>query len=161
MLEKSTHFGTGELESLYGVWLKHSVDGRLTREQFAEGMKEIGITDPLLLEQNFSAYNPVNNTIAFQDFICGLSIILRGTPDERIHFLFRAYTDGAYVDPVNMERIFKAALSSKGRSVVQDDLVRVIKEIFKAMDADNDGRLTFSEFKSAIEKSNLLSEVFN
>jgi len=142
------------------VWVKHSVDGRLTKEQFAQGMKEIGITDPLLIEQNFSAYNPVNNTIAFQDFICGLSIILRGTPDERMQFLFRAYTDGVYVDPPNMERIFRAALSSKGRSVVQDDLMRVIKEIFKAMDGDNDGKLTYTEFKTAIEKSNLLDEVF-
>lgn len=78
--------GKEELQQLYEDWVKQAdSNGRVGRAEFEKGIRALGITDPLLIEQNFSAFD-VNKdgTIDFREFVCGLSTVLRGTPEERM-----------------------------------------------------------------------------
>jgi Ca2+-binding EF-hand superfamily protein len=79
--------GKAELEQLYEHWAKHAAanGGRLGKEHFADGLRQLGITDPLIVEQNFTAFDDdKDGCIDFREFVCGLSTILRGTTEERL-----------------------------------------------------------------------------
>ncbi|KAL6057997.1 NADPH oxidase 5 [Balamuthia mandrillaris] len=88
-LEETTHFSKEELEQLYSNWQGQAKDGCVGREEFEEGLKAIGITDPLILEQNFSAFDHnKDGKINFREFVTGLSIVQKGTMEERLRCTF-------------------------------------------------------------------------
>jgi Ca2+-binding EF-hand superfamily protein len=78
--------GKAELEQLFSDWAKTgSEDGQVNRTQFESGMNALGITDPLIIEQNFSAFDQnKDGLIDFREFVCGLSTVLRGDMEERL-----------------------------------------------------------------------------
>ena len=44
------------------------------------------------IAQNFAAFDTnKDGQIEYREFVCGLSVILRGSPTERLQFVFRAY----------------------------------------------------------------------
>jgi Ca2+-binding EF-hand superfamily protein len=71
---------------LFSDWAKTgTADGQVNREQFESGMNALGITDPLIIEQNFSAFDQnKDGLIDFREFVCGLSTVLRGDMEERL-----------------------------------------------------------------------------
>ena len=56
--------GKDEVEKLYSKWKSQSPDGELDRETFGNGLKGIGVTDPLIIEQYFTAFD--NNKVSLQ-----------------------------------------------------------------------------------------------
>jgi Ca2+-binding EF-hand superfamily protein len=71
---------------LFDDWQKQAdSQGRVGRSEFERGIRALGITDPLLIEQNFSAFDvDKDGAINFKEFVVGLSTVLRGTPEERM-----------------------------------------------------------------------------
>lgn len=76
--------GPQEVESLYKRW-QGNADGEIDRKEFAAGLQSLGITDPLLIEQYFSAFDQdKNGKINFREFVTGLSVVQRGNAEERL-----------------------------------------------------------------------------
>lgn len=48
--------GVHELQQLYEMW-GSSEHAQITKEQFSDGLHQIGVTDPLIIEQSFSAFD--------------------------------------------------------------------------------------------------------
>lgn len=160
-LEIRTHFGKAELEQLYNDWVKNaSADGQVNRQQFETGMIALGITDPLIIEQNFSAFDQNRDgLIDFREFVCGLSTVLRGDMEERLRFMFRSYdlADRGYLTRDEIYKIFHASLvTSDGKAASDSEIRRQVESTFAEIDANGDGRLTYDEFKYAVETQKLL-----
>eukprot|EP01114_Cavostelium_apophysatum_P006203 TRINITY_DN1744_c0_g1_i12.p1 TRINITY_DN1744_c0_g1~~TRINITY_DN1744_c0_g1_i12.p1 ORF type:complete len:563 (+),score=198.38 TRINITY_DN1744_c0_g1_i12:1357-3045(+) len=116
-LATSTHFGTKELEGLFAKWRQQNKDGEVSKEDFSKGLQSIGITDHLLIEQYFSAFDKdKSGTINFREFVTGLSIVQRGTVDERLKLLFDTYdADGnGSLSPEEVYKLIQATNSAKG-----------------------------------------------
>ena len=67
---------TRQIESLRSTWASQSSNGTVGREAFAQGLAALGVTDPLVIEQNFSLFDRDNNgEIDFREFVTGLSVL--------------------------------------------------------------------------------------
>eukprot|EP01122_Echinamoeba_exundans_P009822 TRINITY_DN3538_c0_g1_i1.p1 TRINITY_DN3538_c0_g1~~TRINITY_DN3538_c0_g1_i1.p1 ORF type:complete len:1064 (+),score=289.89 TRINITY_DN3538_c0_g1_i1:121-3312(+) len=160
-LEMRTHFGKAELEQLYSDWVKNaSADGQVNRQQFETGMIALGITDPLIIEQNFSAFDQNRDgLIDFREFVCGLSTVLRGDTEERLRFMFKSYdlADRGYLTREEIYKIFHASLvTADGKHASDAEIRRQVESTFAEIDADGDGKLSYEEFKHAVETQKLL-----
>jgi Ca2+-binding EF-hand superfamily protein len=73
------------------MWKKEATDGQITKVMFAEGMKRLcGVTDELLLDTYFSAFDRNRDgKIDLKEFLTGLSVVARGTTDERLKCMKR------------------------------------------------------------------------
>lgn len=59
--------------------------GTVDRPTFNKALVAIGIKDKLTIEQYFSAFDTdKDGSIDFREFVCGLSIVLKGTQEERL-----------------------------------------------------------------------------
>ena len=154
-LERTTHFGNSEIESLFDHWLRMSPDGYLTKSQFAEGMRQMGLVDPLLIEQHFSAFDDdKNGRLNFREFVIGMSTVHKGSPIERLQFMFKAYdTDGSgFLTPDEVINIYRASLLSQGKPVEPQKLRAMVHAAFEKIDANKDGKLSFREFALAVQQ---------
>eukprot|EP01104_Vermistella_antarctica_P018810 TRINITY_DN7116_c0_g1_i1.p1 TRINITY_DN7116_c0_g1~~TRINITY_DN7116_c0_g1_i1.p1 ORF type:complete len:1058 (+),score=241.94 TRINITY_DN7116_c0_g1_i1:247-3420(+) len=163
-LEKDTHFGAAELTKLLSTWREHaSAKGDIGRKEFAVGMNAIGITDPLAIEQNFTAFDTNHDgSINFLEFAVGLSTLQRGSPDERMKFMFDAYDqdDSGYLEPLEVFGIFKSTMRSQGHTIVDNEVMSLVNECFKELDLDHDGRLSLDEFRMAVKSQKLIIDTF-
>lgn len=160
-LEQSTRFGREELEQLH-AWVKqYNKDGVVDKDAFTKGLQAIGITDPLLIEQNFNAFDAdKDGKIDFREFACGLSVILKGTPEERLRLMFNSYDlngDG-YLTPDELLHLMKTSQTTGGEQsgLTDEDLRTMVYKVLAAFDTNKDGRLSWEEFQQAI-KSKVLN----
>jgi Ca2+-binding EF-hand superfamily protein len=162
-LEQTTHFSRDELEKLYANWLKQARNGYVGREEFEAGLNAIGISDPLIIEQNFSAFDHnKDGKINFREFVTGLSVVQKGTMEERLKFLFDAYdVDGSgTLTPDEVYNIFKASLASKGEPVGTKEIRDMVDECFRQIDVNGDGEINYEEFKTAVTNQQLMISCF-
>jgi Ca2+-binding EF-hand superfamily protein len=105
--------------------------------------------------------------IDFRSFVVALSVLQRGTTDEKLRLLFDAYdTDGSGdLDRDETYAIVKASLvygSARPRlasaSAEHEYVTRLVADVFAAVDANNDGLLQFDEFKRAVESNAIVLE---
>jgi len=162
-LSDSTHFGKDEVEKLYSKWKSQSPDGELDREAFGNGLKGIGVTDPLVIEQYFSAFdNNKDGKINFKEFVTGLSVVQRGTLDERLKFMFKAYdTNGdGVLSPSEVFDLFQATTRSKGKNLTDKQILDMVNQCFKEVDVNHDGTISFEEFKVAVNSQKIVLDSF-
>eukprot|EP01118_Nematostelium_gracile_P017877 TRINITY_DN777_c0_g2_i2.p1 TRINITY_DN777_c0_g2~~TRINITY_DN777_c0_g2_i2.p1 ORF type:complete len:189 (-),score=47.33 TRINITY_DN777_c0_g2_i2:180-677(-) len=91
-LEKLSHFGKGELKLLYLQFSVDAVDGKITRNHFEQVIGSVGITDRFLKELLFGSFDTnKDGSIDFKEFVIAISIMTKGTVDERLEFAFHMY----------------------------------------------------------------------
>lgn len=156
----ASHFTLDEVRQLRDEWAAQARDGGVGREAFAAGMAAIGISDPLVVEQNFSMFDRERTgRIDFRSFVVALSVLQRGTTDEKLRLLFDAFDiDGSgTLDRDEVYAIYKASLAFGGSqqhasaAAEHEYLTQLVAQCFAAVDANNDGVLQFDEFKRAVE----------
>uniref|UniRef100_UPI003AAB9DDC Kv channel-interacting protein 4-like n=1 Tax=Centroberyx gerrardi TaxID=166262 RepID=UPI003AAB9DDC len=101
----------------------------------------------------FNAFDTDHNgSVSFEDFVMGLSILLRGTIQEKLNWAFNLYDinkDG-YITKEEMLDIMKAIYDMMGKCtypVLKEETPRQHVEIFfQKMDKNKDGVVTIDEF---------------
>ncbi|EGG17837.1 calcium-binding protein [Cavenderia fasciculata] len=156
----STHFESKELKSLYKQFKKDSPTGMINKEDFKEIITQMGIGDAFLHELLFNVFDKnKDNTINFQEFVCGLSSITRGTPEEKIEFAFSLYDlDGnGYITKKEMETILESMYKLVGPFVTcsgkRYDPHDLIDDFFDKMDENGDGNISLEEYKRGTLKN--------
>jgi Ca2+-binding EF-hand superfamily protein len=154
-LSDESHFGLPEIESLFQLWLQISPDGFLTKAQFAEGLRKLGVKDNLHIDHYFSAFDgDRNGRINFREFVVGMSTAQHGSPRERLQFMFKAYdTDGSgTLTTDEIFNMFRASLSSQGKRVDTAKLAAMVTRAFDVLDANKDGEISFPEFVAGVQQ---------
>jgi Ca2+-binding EF-hand superfamily protein len=141
-------------------WEAQSPSGEIDRKQFAEGLQAIGISDPLLAEQYFNAFDDNGDgKIDFAEFATGLSVVQRGSVDERLRFMFDAYDAdrNGVLTFDELYRLVKAVVTVRGDDLARDSakLNQVVTETFAAVDTDGNGEIDFDEFCVAVKDNKL------
>lgn len=166
-LARSTGLGPGELEQLFAMW-GAELNAQLSREQFAAGLRGVGVSDPLVIEQSFSALDlNRSGSIDFREFVVGMATLNRGSVEERLKLMFRSYDlDGnGFLDRDEVFAIYRTALLFSGLSrsdpqLEHAHLSSLVDEAFRRVDVNGDGRLDFNEFVLAVNSNIIMSDCF-
>ncbi|XP_076220251.1 LOW QUALITY PROTEIN: calsenilin-like [Aptenodytes patagonicus] len=99
-----------------------------------------------------------NGALCFQDFVVGLSVLLRGTVHQKLKWAFNLYDinkDG-YITKEEMLEIMKSIYDMMGRCThptLRDSApAEHVELFFQKMDRNGDGVVTFEEFLETCQK---------
>ncbi|KAG0042890.1 hypothetical protein BGZ83_012066, partial [Gryganskiella cystojenkinii] len=109
--------------------------------------------DDVFLTRLFAAFdtNPNSKGVNFKEFIEGLSVFMKGTPDEKLELSFKLYDvdHAGYITRPGLEKAM-TQLHSVVAGSTQDEthqIQELVKRIFDDLDVNNDGKLSLEEYK--------------
>jgi Ca2+-binding EF-hand superfamily protein len=149
-----------EIRQLYHQFIEEAPCGYIPKIDFHLLTGLMGIKDPFITSLVFNAFDRNNDgKIQFDEFVMGMSVMTRGKPEEKLQFAFQLYdldNDG-YISKAEMVKIVTALYRMLGDLVSlqgeeYDTPAKLVDKIFKEMDTDKDGRLSFQEYKVGAQK---------
>ncbi|CAD6184994.1 unnamed protein product [Caenorhabditis auriculariae] len=150
-----THFSKNEVRAIYRAFKETSpnavINKVILREKFAELFPHGDIEHYSdLLFDTFD--NDGNGTINFQEFVKALSILCRGTMDEKLDWLYKLY-DPKDKGEVTWHRLYYVITSMDdlmGRkakpSYTREQKHERASQVFQKFDVGNKGRITKEDF---------------
>jgi len=190
---KSTHFDNVEVTNLYKVFTEVAKDGKVDGQQFhtcLAKLAEYGFQAPKdknfpeLLFHMLDTNNDGN--IDLKEFIGGLSVLCKGTPDEKIKLTFKAYDldNSGTISKQELTELFRSAWLSglqalvcewnalnypKTMSVGQTQLEefsvgmaqQFAEQAFASLDSNGDGQLSLEEFATFVKAEPKITATFN
>jgi len=154
-----TNFSIEEILSCYENFVKQSVDGLMDQDnfevfwgQYMNKNCEKEYTQHVFRSFDFNNDGYVN----FREFICGLSMSMRGSLDEKLTWAFNMYDQNkdGLITLDEMEESMKAVYSMNG--VIEPEQLKCGVEAFHGIDKDMDGRITVAEFIKGVKKDQRL-----
>nr|XP_014429970.1 Kv channel-interacting protein 4 isoform X1 [Pelodiscus sinensis] len=161
LLEAQSKFTKKELQILYRGFKNECPSGIVNEETFKEIYSQFFPQGDSTTYAHFlfNAFDTDHSgTVSFEDFIMGLSILLRGTVQEKLNWAFNLYDinkDG-YITKEEMLDIMKAIYDMMGKCtypVLKEDAPRQhVETFFQKMDKNKDGVVTIDEFIESCQK---------
>uniref|UniRef100_A0A4W2HTI7 Potassium voltage-gated channel interacting protein 3 n=3 Tax=Bos TaxID=9903 RepID=A0A4W2HTI7_BOBOX len=164
-LQAQTKFTKKELQSLYRGFKNECPTGLVDEDTFKLIYSQFfpqgdATTYAHFLFNAFDADG--NGAIRFEDFVVGLSILLRGTVHEKLKWAFNLYDinkDG-YITKEEMLAIMKSIYDMMGRHTYpilrEDAPLEHVERFFQKMDRNQDGVVTIDEFLETCQKELML-----
>ena len=156
-----------EIEKLRAGFKKNSKDGQITKEQFKEALKNHihcwteGV-QYMFLERLFNAFDVDHSkSIDFNEFINGLGIFLKGTPEEKLALSFKIYdVDGSgSIEPAEMIKIMNQLYGALYPTDQTNQIKKLVKQIFDDLDINGDQSLSIDEFKMMAMKEPMMIDI--
>ncbi|XP_013378309.1 PREDICTED: calsenilin isoform X1 [Chinchilla lanigera] len=160
-LQTQTKFTKKELQSLYRGFKNECPTGLVDEDTFKLIYSQFfpqgdATTYAHFLFNAFDADG--NGAIRFEDFVVGLSILLRGTVHEKLKWAFNLYDinkDG-YITKEEMLAIMKSIYDMMGHHTYpilrEDAPLEHVERFFQKMDRNQDGVVTIEEFLETCQK---------
>ncbi|TWW78865.1 Kv channel-interacting protein 4 [Takifugu flavidus] len=160
-LQEQTKFTKKELQVLYRGFKNECPSGVVNEENFKTIYSQFFPQGDSSMYAHFlfEAFDTdKNGSVSFEDFVFGLSIILRGTVNDRLNWAFNLYDlnkDGC-ITKEEMLDIMKSIYDMMGKytyPTMQDDAPREhVESFFQKMDRNKDGVVTIDEFIESCKK---------
>ncbi|XP_018615137.1 Kv channel-interacting protein 4 isoform X4 [Scleropages formosus] len=154
-LEAQTRFTRKELQVLYRGFKNECPSGVVNEDTFKDIYSQFFPQGDASTYAHFlfNAFDTDHNgSVSFEDFVMGLSILLRGSVQEKLNWAFNLYDinkDG-YITKEEMLDIMKAIYDMMGKCtypILKEEAPRQHVEIFfQKMDKNKDGVVTIDEF---------------
>ncbi|XP_050345781.1 calaxin isoform X2 [Nymphalis io] len=186
MLYRNTHFSKNELDALFTMYRRlvtsaqntaptsvigqpaAKIDG-IDQNTFRDVMHNTFdlVTEDVVLDRVWLTWergvNGGEGALKFEAWARGLSVLLRGTDEEKKSHCFAVYdlnSDG-YITRDEMFTLLKNSLLKQPGDEDPDEGVRDLVElVLRKMDIDKDGKLSIEDYKQAVEQEPLLLEAF-
>jgi len=174
-LQEQTNFDKVEVSKLYETFMSISKGGKepLDKEQFRNGLGKLekcglkNLDDSPFVERLFTLLDTNGDgTVDLQEFVTGLSMLCKGSVEEKLALSFKAYDlDGnGFISKDELALMFKSAWIAGFRALCAthgneelslEDLNEFSEEManlfadnaFDTLDTNRDGQLSFEEFK--------------
>ncbi|KAG1941512.1 Kv channel-interacting protein 2 [Pimephales promelas] len=160
-LQEETRFSKTELQFLYRAFKNECPSGvvdedifKLIYSQFFPQGDSTSYAHFL-----FEAFDTnKNGCLSFQEFVAGLSLILRGSMYDRLNWAFNFYDNDkdGFITKEEMTKILKSIYDMMGKYVypsMHDDVPREhVEHFFQKMDRNRDGVVTIEEFMESCQK---------
>lgn len=159
-LRLSTEFTENELHTWNKAFREKCPNGKMSEKKFAEIYKNHYSTGDasVFAGHVFRTFDKNNDgTIDFHEFIQGLSIISRGTQEQKLRWAFEMYdSDGSgSVSRREMLEIVRGIFRLAGDRVNlprdENTPEKFTNKLFAKLDRDNDGTITQNEFVRGIQ----------
>jgi len=136
--------------------------GLIDFENFTKVMNEIGVTDSFKNERNFFAWDSdKDGYISQKEFLLGVSIVLRGTLEERLRLAYTVYDldqDGL-INYAEMQELLQRVLGMKYNFTTGDYQVMVL-DLFQLVGIGRDDALGYENFVRAIKSNRMILDCF-
>eukprot|EP01094_Clydonella_sp_ATCC50884_P018295 TRINITY_DN3369_c0_g1_i11.p1 TRINITY_DN3369_c0_g1~~TRINITY_DN3369_c0_g1_i11.p1 ORF type:complete len:534 (-),score=116.01 TRINITY_DN3369_c0_g1_i11:1202-2803(-) len=129
----------------------------LTRETFAEVINML-YTNPGIdiIDKMFNIFDKDNSgEIDFHEFLCGMCVLCKGTPEEKLEMAFRVFDldDSGYLDLDELRLLLSIQQQMYTSSAAHTASVRFSAENMMLLyDKNGDHKLSFSEFLEALQE---------
>ncbi|XP_078811975.1 calsenilin isoform X5 [Oryzias latipes] len=160
-LQAQTKFTKKELQSLYRGFKNECPSGLVDEETFKSIYSQFFPQGDATTYAHFlfNAFDmDRNGSIRFEDFVIGLSVLLRGSITEKLRWAFNLYDinkDGL-VTKEEMLAIMTSIYDMMGRytlpSVREESPFEHVEKFFQKMDRNRDGVVTIDEFIETCQK---------
>ncbi|XP_068167962.1 calsenilin isoform X2 [Antennarius striatus] len=160
-LQAQTKFTRKELQSLYRGFKNECPSGMVDEDTFKTIYSQFFPQGDATTYAHFlfNAFDiDRNGSIRFEDFVIGLSVLLRGSVTEKLNWAFNLYDinkDG-YITKEEMLAIMKSIYDMMGRYTypcVRDEApYEHVDKFFQKMDKNRDGVVTIEEFIDTCQK---------
>ncbi|AET40869.1 calcineurin regulatory subunit B Ecym_7012 [Eremothecium cymbalariae DBVPG len=154
-----TNFDRDEIERLRKRFMKLDRDssGSIDKSEF---MSIPGVSSNPLAGRIMEVFDADNSGgIDFQEFISSLSIFSgRSDKEDKLKFAFKIYDidkDG-YISNGELFIVLKIMV---GNNLEDDQLQQIVDRTIMENDVDGDGRLSFEEFKNAVETTEVANSL--
>ncbi|XP_013134129.1 PREDICTED: Kv channel-interacting protein 4-like, partial [Papilio polytes] len=155
-LRRATRFTEPELKRLYRGFKAECPTGVVREDTFKLIYSQFFPQGANTAQYAHYVFNTLDQDrsglLSFEEFVTGLSILSRGTLEEKLRWTFSLYDingDG-YITKEEMTEIVTAIYDLMGKIVepmIDDDAVREkVERLFQKMDLNRDGVLTLDEF---------------
>ncbi|KAI8089708.1 uncharacterized protein BX664DRAFT_333691 [Halteromyces radiatus] len=167
LLSQKTHFSKKEINHL-----RHNVQSSstnltnsngITEDVFKETVKKyvpsVSSHDDVFLKRLYAAFDVENNkSIDFEKFVDGLSVFMKGTPEEKLELSFKLYDvkHAGYLTRPDLERVMIQLSQAASDDDQTAEIKSMVGRMFDDLDVDDDGRLTFEEYKLSVMKEPLV-----
>ncbi|XP_017386667.1 Kv channel-interacting protein 2 isoform X1 [Cebus imitator] len=160
-LQEQTKFTRKELQVLYRGFKNECPSGIVNEENFKQIYSQFfpqgdSSTYATFLFNAFDTNH--DGSVSFEDFVAGLSVILRGTVDDRLNWAFNLYDlnkDGC-ITKEEMLDIMKSIYDMMGKytyPALREEAPREhVESFFQKMDRNKDGVVTIEEFIESCQK---------
>nr|XP_012624978.1 Kv channel-interacting protein 2 isoform X5 [Microcebus murinus] len=164
-LQEQTKFTRKELQVLYRGFKNECPSGIVSEENFKQIYSQFfpqgdSSTYATFLFNAFDTNH--DGSVSFEDFVAGLSVILRGTVDDRLNWAFNLYDlnkDGC-ITKEEMLDIMKSIYDMMGKytyPALREEAPREhVENFFQKMDRNKDGVVTIEEFIESCQKLTFL-----
>ncbi|XP_065936823.1 NADPH oxidase 5-like [Magallana gigas] len=115
----------------------------------------LGVKKSFFAERFFSLFDTdKSGSIECSELIDGLRMLTKGTPAQKLKFLFNVYDiDGSdAIDRNELKIVLQSCMEESSLSFGENDLNKLTEVLFIAADNDNNGIITFQELKAQIEQ---------
>uniref|UniRef100_A0A671UY08 Kv channel interacting protein 3b, calsenilin n=1 Tax=Sparus aurata TaxID=8175 RepID=A0A671UY08_SPAAU len=160
-LQAQTKFTRKELQSLYRGFKNECPSGLVDEETFKSIYSQFFPQGDATMYAHFlfNAFDmDRSGSIRFEDFVIGLSVLLRGSVPEKLRWAFNLYDinkDG-YITKEEMMAIMTSIYDMMGRytlpSVRDESPYEHVERFFQKMDRNRDGVVTIDEFIETCQK---------
>ncbi|KAM9727857.1 A-type potassium channel modulatory protein KCNIP2 isoform 3-T3 [Menidia menidia] len=160
-LQEQTKFTKKELQVLYRGFKNECPSGAVNEENFKNIYSQFFPQGDSSMYAHFlfEAFDTnKNGSVSFEDFVFGLSIILRGTINDRLNWAFNLYDlnkDGC-ITKEEMLDIMQSIYDMMGKytyPTMHDEAPREhVESFFQKMDQNKDGVVTIDEFIESCKK---------
>ncbi|XP_071503288.1 neurocalcin homolog [Diadema antillarum] len=168
-LKKQTAFTEEELQQWYADFRHDCPKGNLTTEDFAVVYRRYFPSgDPTKFTDHVFRTFDTNRdgTISFREFMCGISVLARGSLDDKLRWIFQIYDlDGnGFISKLEMLEILQGMYKMMGEmcdSLPYDEATPQSKteKIFRQVDRNFDGLLSLDEFLYAAKHDSAITTV--
>ncbi|XP_067857441.1 calsenilin-like [Heptranchias perlo] len=160
-LQAQTKFSKKEIQSLYRGFKNECPSGMVDEETFKVIYSQFFPQGDATTYAHFlfNAFDTdKRGAIRFEDFVIGLSLLLRGTVNERLNWAFNLYdiNNDGYITKEEMLAIIQSIYDMMGRYTYpilhQDTPFEHVEKFFQKMDRNQDGVVTIDEFLESCRK---------
>ncbi|XP_060064880.1 NADPH oxidase 5-like [Ylistrum balloti] len=126
--------------------------GHITLKEFKEAFQ---IKKSFFAERFFQMFDENGSgSIELIELMSGLRTLRKGTPTEKLQFLFRVYDiDGSgSIDRNELNTVLRTSMEESSLTLGEENLTKMTDAIFEAADTDNSGEISFEELKTELEK---------
>lgn len=134
----------------------------ITRSQFSRTVAnfvQCWSAGNVFLERLFDAFDvDGDQTVDFREFINGLSVFVKGTPEEKLELSFKLYDinkDG-FITQKELAKVMTQIYSTFYVGDQAAQIKELVKRIFDDLDVNDDGQLSIQEYKLMALKEPLI-----
>ena len=145
---------------MYKQFRRETPQGLITKTEFLDVMKQMGIGDSFLQDLLFKAFaNKKTGTIRFEDIALALSIITRGTSDEKLQLAFSILdiNQDNVITKDDMGKVMESFYRLVGPQVTlsgkkYERPQQLVDDFFEQIDSNHDDKITLEEYKEGALK---------
>lgn len=146
---------------MYKQFRKETPAGVISKAEFSDVMRQMGITEVFLQDLLFRSFaNSKTGSIRFDDLVQTLSVITRGTLEEKLQFAFNVLDinqDGA-ITKDDMTRVMESFCKLVGPQITlsgkkYDKPQQLVDDFFEQIDENRDEKITLEEYRAGAARN--------